>query len=72
MENFAEEDVLAVARAVVENPVEYCGGDYDPYFWCTYCDERTPDDLHYTHEDVVHALDCPVLIARDLLAGHEA
>ena len=63
---FAKLDVLIVAKAVLDDPIRYSGGDYDCHYWCCYCNARTKDE--YSGPDVLqHDLDCPVLVAQDLL-----
>lgn len=65
---FKKEDVIAVAEALV-NPdtyADYDGGDYGSQrYVCMYCDGSSRIDT--SHLDITHDLDCPVLIARDLL-----
>jgi len=68
--NFAKEDVLIVARAIAYDPLRYMDGDHIPFFICIYCDA----ELHgySAHEqDFKHDLNCPVLVAMDLLTGIE-
>lgn len=64
--NFSEEDVLILAEAIIEDPVLIMSGDFVTYLYCEYCDA----ELHgwqFTEKDFKHDVDCPVLIARDIL-----
>ena len=73
MKSFSEEDVLTVARAVIEKSViKNVEPDDDDIFWftCNYCSavlRRWEGDK----EDFKHELDCPVLVAQDLLTGYK-
>lgn len=61
---FDIEDVLTLSRAVVnaENHAHY--DNYDGVYECVYCLEK-----HWRAHKIKHSLDCPVLIAQDLLTG---
>jgi len=61
---FLKSDVIALANAIMEDPIEYCDGDYDDHYWCTYCGNRSKDGFTM---DVTHKHNCPVLIAQDIL-----
>jgi len=61
---FLKADVITLANAILEGPIEYSDGDYDDYYWCTYCGNRSEDGFTM---DVTHKLNCPVLIAQDIL-----
>ena len=65
--SFKKEDVLLVAKVLVEDAVMYRdGGDYemDGYECEHCCGEKT-----VAIEDFKHETDCPVLVAQDLLTG---
>jgi hypothetical protein len=48
--------------------VEYQGGDDESHYWCHYCDAELKDiGYQFTKEDFKHELNCPVLIAQDVL-----
>lgn len=63
-------DVYAVARALLENAISHdveSPGGRNSYNECNYCRGHV-----YWDQDsgrIVHELTCPVLVARDLLAG---
>ena len=66
--NFNEDDVKAVATALIKNSVYFDEGypnSRNPRdgYRCEYCDAKE----FQKREDLKHDLDCPVLIARDLL-----
>ena len=66
--NFSKEDVLILANAIIKDPVMANSGDFITYLSCEYCDA----ELHgYQHslEDFKHDVNCPVLIAQDVLTG---
>jgi len=67
---FNKEDVLILARAILDNPIDYCENIHYlgniPEYFCRYCDAED-----YTSEDFKHKSDCPVLIAQDILTGNE-
>lgn len=65
---FNKEDVVKVAHAVYDNPLEYMDGDYTPYYFCRYC-EAELRGYAVKAKDFKHDLDCPVLAAQDILAG---
>lgn len=66
MTDFAEEDVIKMAEAIIDDPLRYLDGDYTPEWYCSYCDanligyDKGPDDFK-------HEVTCPVLIAQDIL-----
>lgn len=67
--NFKKEDVLIVAKALLEIHYYFDSGDYqkDQYI-CELCAGKSremsiPDDI----EKINHKLNCPILVARDLL-----
>jgi len=64
--NFSKEDVLILARAIVEEPLVYMSGDFPGYFFCDYCDAELKG-YDVDEKDFKHALDCPVLVAQDIL-----
>lgn len=65
MLRFSEEDVIKLAKGVVEDPIEYCydknGSDYH---YCKFC-----LSISRKKERLQHDLDCIVLIAQDILTG---
>ena len=61
-------DVIAVAKAVVDDPLRYVDGDFTPYFYCIYCDAEL-NGYDAQKKDFKHALCCPVLKAQDILTG---
>ena len=63
--NFLKEDVLKLAETIVDCPVEYQDGDYGSYY-CNYC-EAELDCKVGGIKDFKHNLNCPVLIAQDIL-----
>jgi len=65
---FSRNDVLTVARAVVENPLRYMDGDYTPYIFCVHCDSKLKG-YGEKEEDFKHEVNCPVLVALDILTG---
>jgi len=69
MSEFNKEDVLTMAKAILEEPLEYMNGDYTPYYFCKYCDAEL-HGFQYTADDFKHDLNCPVLIAQDILTGN--
>ena len=65
--NFAKDDVIKLAQAIVKNPLEYSDGDFTPYYYCIYCDAT---HTGFTKASLfIHDLDCPVLIAQDILTS---
>lgn len=66
---FATNDVVAVARAVLENPLYEIDHGYNSYQYCQFCaSERNiwPDSAEHTFP---HEQNCPTLIAKDILTG---
>lgn len=67
---FNEKDVITVAKALLEDPIEIGDVCSDPYFWCLYCDAEMYEHNKKgkkTRKDFVHDADCPCLVAQDLL-----
>ena len=66
---FKEEDVIKVAKAMVESHREFVNdhnnGDYSECIHCYAETCREPKG----NAPITHALDCPVLVAQDLLTG---
>jgi len=66
---FSDEDVILLAKTVIDKDNAFCywSGDYeDDYWWCQYCGEKTYSSLV---DNISHKLDCPYLVARDILTG---
>ena len=68
MNHFRTEDVITLAKAIIEDAVLYEDNDYDWGFYCEYCVSRTGNS-YPTKETFQHAIDCPVLVAKDVLTG---
>lgn len=61
--DFSKEDVLKMARAICDDPLECMSGGYTPFFFCNFCaSEHSGDEKNFKHD-----LNCPVLIAQDIL-----
>ena len=69
--DFAKEDVLALARAILEDPVITVSGDGVSYLFCRYCDAEL-HGFQYSAKDFKHDLGCPVIIAQDALKRNGA
>lgn len=67
---FNKDDVLTLAKAIIEDPIEYMDGDYIPYYFCDYCDAELRG-YGILLRQFKHELNCPVLIAQDILTGCE-
>lgn len=67
--SFSRDDVIKVARALLEDHTYFDTGDYSKdQYCCNYCSGKTKEWSRYTEiENLKHDLDCPILIARDLL-----
>jgi len=67
--NFAKDDVIKLAKAILEDPIIYNNGDYTPYYSCLYCEAELAgyDKRAWMFE---HYPECPVLIAQDVLTGN--
>ena len=71
---FNTEDVIKVAKALLEDHTWFDTGDYSKdVFNCGYCSAKSPDWAHWETaiKDLKHDMDCPVLAARDLLTRFE-
>ena len=73
MSEFNRDDVIAVAKAVLDCHMSWNEGytnsmnAHDGYV-CAHCgDGQKPETQK--EEDFVHGIDCAVLVARDLLTG---
>jgi len=67
---FNEKDVITVAKALLEDPIEISDG-FDPYFWCLHCDAMMYESEIKTKNNFIHDADCPCLVAQDLLTRAE-
>lgn|GEM_PF-2622676 len=63
---FNKEDVLILARAVTEDPITTMTGDHPDCIFCEYCGAEL-NGYYYSEKDLKHKLNCPVLIAQDIL-----
>jgi len=66
--NFNKDDVITIAKAVMKEPLNYMDGDFMPYYYCKYCDAEEAG-YGVRERDFMHDLNCPVLIAQDILTG---
>jgi len=69
MEKFnpKKEDVIILAKTVLEDHIEYQDGHYEYGYQCIHCYNNYSD----TKKGVTHKLHCPVLVAKDVLTGME-
>lgn len=69
--SYLKSDVVTVCKAFLEDYTYHNDGDYgDQTYECLHCGEKTKPYVHYSEiESIRHGLNCPVLIARDLLTG---
>lgn len=67
MVEFKKEDVTKVAKALIEECLNWNHGDG---YICEHCYDGTGRYAE-DEKDFKHALTCPVLIAQDLLTGAE-
>lgn len=68
MSDFNKDDVIKVARALIDNAIRWDNGNENAMFAhdgyeCVYCNASE----YQSEEDLNHDLDCPVLVAQDLL-----
>lgn len=67
---FNKEDVINLAKAILNDPIEYCENIHYigrvPEYWCRYCEVES-----YSRENFSHKLNCPTLIAQDILTRNE-
>jgi hypothetical protein len=66
MIEFNKKDVIIVAKAILEDPLRFMSGDFISYYFCNYCNAELHGYNAY-EKNFKHDLDCPVLIAQDLL-----
>ena len=61
---FSKKDVKTVAKSLVDNSIHCVNYTEDrfTYYQCIYCHEED-----FIEEHLKHDMNCPVLIARDLL-----
>ena len=60
-----ESEVIKLAHAVADDPIEYYDNGAERYSWCQHCGQRTKLD---PSEDIVHRPECPVLTAQKILS----
>jgi hypothetical protein len=67
--SFSKDDVLVVAKALIENHSIFVSGDYSSdHYICEHCEGKSKS-FAGSEAEIVHELNCPVLIAQDLLVG---
>ena len=69
--SFNKDDVIKLAEAILECPIVGNMGDRNPFgYYCEYCDNEYIDRKPQENRDnFIHKLDCPVLIAKDILTN---
>ncbi len=67
--NFDKTDVIKMAWSIIEDPLTYMDGDFTPYYMCDFCRAELTG-YHVDEDDFKHSLNCPVLIAQDVLTGN--
>jgi len=67
---FNREDVLILAKAILEEPLVYIEGDREPYFYCQYCDSELRG-CGISREEFKHSINCPCLVAQDILTRNK-
>lgn len=62
-------DARILARAILEDHIEYndYGSNYG--YMCVHCCHDV-NHLKTRRESITHSLDCPVLVAKDVLTGY--
>lgn len=69
--SFDKKDVIAIAEALLDPDAcyDYYGGDYDENgYTCNHCCKfQNEDRIKAVGKSSIHELDCPVLIAQDIL-----
>ena len=63
---FNKKDVICLAKTILENFIDYNDGDFESYYCCEYCDAKLKG-YSVNFKDFKHDLNCPVLIAQDIL-----
>ena len=63
---FNKQDVLKVVRAMLGNHIEYGERNGQAYYSCFHCDKSACQG-NMDNARITHKLNCPVLVARDLL-----
>ena len=62
-----EEDIKYIAKAILETGIQDTG-DYGTGAQCPFCGKECRNDAKNV-SCIDHWLDCPVLVAKDLMAG---
>ena len=71
MTSFNHEDVISVAKAMLENHSYFNSGDYSrDYYNCMHCNGISKDWATNKNQ-IKHDFSCPVLMAQDLLTGSQ-
>jgi len=64
--DFNKDDVLILAKTILEDCVYfYDSCDYRGQYECKYCNSKS-----YELNDFKHELDCPALVAQDIMTGN--
>jgi len=69
---FNEKDVITVAKALLEDPIEIGDAAFkSSYFWCLHCDAKWYEADIKTRRNFKHDAECPCMVAQDLLTRLE-
>ena len=66
MNDLRKDQITKMAQALIDNAIVSMDGDFTPYCFCEFCNA----ELHgwrYSAKDIKHDIDCPVLIAKEVL-----
>ena len=71
MSGFKKEDVIILAKAIAEMGYYESNYDCEREGRCHMCCGDPIDLYNFSEKDFKHELDCPTLVANDVLVGHE-
>ena len=66
MNDLRKDQITKIARALIDNAIIPMDGDFTPYCFCNFCNAEL-HGIRYHLKDFKHSIDCPVLIAKEVL-----
>lgn len=63
---FNKQDVLTLAKTILDDPIEYYESYFRSYYFCRYCDAKIRK-FSGDRKDIKHDSTCPMLIAQDIM-----
>lgn len=66
MNDLTKDQITKMAKALIDNAIIPMDGYFVPYCLCDFCNAE-PHERGYSAKDFKHDINCPVLIAEEVL-----